>query len=118
MTRSGKADASWRSCLCEGWVSHRRRSHPAHGFRYRAFLALLDLDELPALDRGLRLFGHNRPRPMTFRDTDHLAASGSGVRADLAEAVRAAGRQMPEGRVELLTSCRVMGHVFNPVSIF
>jgi DUF1365 family protein len=82
------------------------------------FLTLLDLDEIEALDRGLRLFGHNRRRPVSFRDEDHLAASGRGVRFDLAETVRTAGHAMPEGRVELLTHCRILGYVFNPVSIF
>jgi hypothetical protein len=99
-------------------VSHQRRQGPGHGFRYRVFLTLLDLDELPDLDRSLRLFGFNRPRPVTFRDGDHLAASGRGVRADLEETVKAAGHEMPNGRVELLTHCRVLGHVFNPVSVF
>jgi len=107
-----------RSSVCEGWVSHRRHDRPGHGFRYRLFLTLLDLDELPALERELRLFGHNRHRPLSFRDGDHLAASGRGVRADLEETVRATGHAMPEGRVELLTNCRVLGYVFNPVSIF
>jgi DUF1365 family protein len=107
-----------RSSLCEGWVSHRRRDRPGHGFRYRVFLTLLDLDEIATLDQRLRLFGHNRPRPVSFRDEDHLAASGRGVRLDLAETVRAAGHAMPEGRVELLTHCRIFGYVFNPVSMF
>jgi DUF1365 family protein len=106
------------SSLCEGWVSHSRSSGPAHGFRYRIFLSLLDLDELPALDRELRLFGHNRWRPISFRDRDHLTASGRGVRADLEETVRAAGHEMPRGRVALLTHCRFLGYVFNPVSFF
>jgi DUF1365 family protein len=99
-------------------VSHRRRDRPHHGFRYRVFLTLLDLDEVSDLDRGLLLLGHNRPRPVSFRDEDHLAASGRGVRADLAETVRAAGHEMPEGRVELLTHCRILGYVFNPLSVF
>jgi DUF1365 family protein len=81
-------------------------------------MALLDLDELSDLDRERRLFGHNRWRPVTFRDDDHLAASGRGVREDLEETVRAAGHEMPAGRVELLTHCRVMGYVFNPVSFY
>ena len=110
--------ASRRSSLCEGWVSHRRRDQPEHGFRYRVFLTLLDLDEIPDLDRALRLFGHNRRRPASFRDDDHLAASGRGIRADLTDAVRNAGHEMPDGRVELLTHCRIFGYVFNPVSIF
>lgn len=118
MTPSLTRAAATRSSLCEGRVRHRRREGPGHGFEYRVFLTLIDLDELPVLDRQLRLFGHDRWRPMSFRDDDHQAASGNGVRADLEETVRAAGHVMPEGRVELLTHCRILGHTFNPVSIF
>jgi DUF1365 family protein len=108
----------WRSALCEGTVSHRRVEGPGHGFRYRVLMTLLDLDELAALDRSLRLFGHDRARVLSFHERDHLAASGRGVRAELESLVRAEGLEMPGGRVELLTSCRVLGYVFNPVSFF
>jgi DUF1365 family protein len=81
-------------------------------------MTLLDLDELAALDRSLRLFGHDRARVLSFHERDHLAASGRGVRAELESLVRAEGLEMPGGRVELLTSCRVLGYVFNPVSFF
>jgi DUF1365 family protein len=40
------------------------------------------------------------------------------VRADLVTAVEGAGHKMPDGRVELLTHCRILGYVFNPVSVF
>jgi DUF1365 family protein len=107
-----------RSALCEGFVSHRRAGGPAHAFRYPVFLTLLDLDELGALSSRLRLFGCERRRPLSFHERDHLAGSGRGLRAELAEAVRAEGHALPAGRVELLTHCRVFGHVFNPVSFF
>ena len=107
-----------RSSLCEGWVTHERRGRLAHRFRYHVFMILLDLDELPALGRHLRLFGHNRPRPVSFRDADHLLGSGDGIRRDLERAVADAGHRLPEGRVELLTHCRVLGYVFNPVSFY
>jgi DUF1365 family protein len=55
---------------------------------------------------------------VSFRDEDHLDASGRGVRSDLAETVQGAGHAMPEGRVELLTHCRIFGYVFNPMSVF
>ena len=109
---------SVRSALYEGSVTHRRALAPAHAFRYRAFLALLDLDEIEALERTLRLFGREKARPLRFRDEDHLAGSAAGVRRDLEDAVRKEGLELPGGRVELLTSCRVLGHVFNPVSFF
>ena len=110
--------ASMRSSLCEGWVTHHRRSRPGHRFRYRVFMTLLDLDELPGLNRRLRLFGHNCFRPVSFRDEDHLADSAENVRTALEGTVRGQGHEMPRGRVELLTHCRILGYVFNPVSFF
>ena len=107
-----------RSSLCEGFVTHRRVEGPRHAFRYRVLMTLLDLDEIPDLDRSLRLFGHDRPRPLSFRDRDHLEGSGRGVRAELESLVRAESREMPAGRILLLTHCRVLGYVFNPVSFF
>ena len=107
-----------RSSLCEGWVSHVRRVRPGHTFRYRVFMTLLDLDEIPVLDGRLRLFGHNRRRLVSFQDRDHLGASGRGVRADLERTLEAKGVAMPDGRVELLTHCRILGYVFNPVSLY
>jgi len=108
----------FRSSLCEGFVTHRRVEGPRHAFRYRVLMTLLDLDEIPDLDRSLRLFGHDRPRPLSFRDRDHLGGSGRGVRAELEGLVRAEGLGMPAGRILLLTNCRVLGYVFNPVSFF
>lgn len=99
-------------------MSHRRLERPTHAFRYRVLLTLLDLDELGTLDRSLRLFGHARARALSFRDQDHLRGSDASVRAELEEVVRAEGLALPGGRVELLTSCRILGYVFNPVSFF
>jgi DUF1365 family protein len=107
-----------RSALCEGFVTHRRLDATPHGFRYPVFLTLLDLDELEALAARLRLFGHERRRPLAFHGRDHLAGSGRGLRAELAAVVAAEGHALPPGPVRLLTHCRVLGHVFNPVSFY
>lgn len=107
-----------RSRIAEGVVHHRRVEGPAHGFRYAVFMTLIDLDELPELDRRLSLFGHDRRRPLRFADADHFDGSPDGVRAAVERVVRDAGHAMPRGRVEVLTNCRVLGYVFNPVSFF
>ena len=60
-----------RSAIYEGWVMHRRLRPKAHRFKYRVFAMLLDLDELPALDRKLSLFAHNRRGLFSFQDRDH-----------------------------------------------
>ena len=108
----------WRSSLLVGRIMHQRLLPLSHGFRYPISMYRLDLDELPALDRGLRLFGVNRHRPVAFHDRDHLGAPDTGVRANIDSRLRAEGIVDPVSRVELVTQCRVFGYVFNPVSFF
>ncbi len=107
-----------RSSLCRGFVVHQRRDAPVHGFRYGVFMLLLDLDELPALDARLRLFGCERPRVVSFRRRDHLGDPARSMRASIEDLLGRAGVPTPGGRIELLTHCRVAGYVFNPVSFF
>jgi len=49
---------------------HHRFAPKAHRFDYRIFLFALDLDELPALHRRLRLFSVDRPNLYSLRDAD------------------------------------------------
>ena len=44
---------------------HARTTPAENVFRYGVYFFVLDLDELPALDRQLRLFGWNRPNLVT-----------------------------------------------------
>ena len=94
-----------RSALYTGTVMHARRTPKKNVFRYRVCFYLLDLDELPELDRRVRLFGWNRRNVVSLHDRDHL-----DVRAFLAE------RGIEADRILLLTNLRVLGYVFNPVS--
>ena len=95
-----------------GQVMHHRLQPWGHGFRYRLALFRLDLDELPRLSRTLRLLGVERARPLTYRAADHLSTD------DVRARVRTAGVTAPVTRMELVTSLRIFGYVFNPVSFF
>jgi DUF1365 family protein len=103
--------------LYAGVVTHRRFAPRRHSLRYAMFQMLFDLDELPALSRRLRLFSHNRPGLLGFHDRDH----GDGrapLRAWVEETLDAAGVPIGGGRILLLCMPRVLGHVFNPLSIY
>lgn len=99
-----------KSALYIGTVMHARRSPHDNVFRYPVYMAMLDLDELPMLDRRLRLFGWNRRAVTSFHDADHVDIHGllaeHGVDLD-------AG-----GSIQVLTNLRVLGYVFNPVSFW
>ncbi|MGE0042000.1 MAG: DUF1365 domain-containing protein [Vicinamibacterales bacterium] len=110
--------AGFRSSLLAGAVMHQRLAPWPHGFRYRVSMLRLDLDELPALDAGLRLFGVNRARPAAFHESDHLGDPSEPLRARVERFARAGGVTAPLGRIELVTQARVFGFVFNPVSFY
>ncbi len=85
-------------------------------FRYRTFHALIDLDELDALERDVVGFGYRHPALTRFRDRDHLGGGDTPVKAKLARWLAAQGVALPAGPVRVLANLRVMGQVFDPVS--
>ncbi len=99
-----------KSALYVGTVMHARRSPHDHVFRYPVYMAFLDLDELPLLDRRLRLFGWNRRALTSFHDGDHI---------DVRDVLAARGIELGDGgSIQVLTNLRVLGYVFNPVSFW
>lgn len=105
------------SALFRGLVTHQRFRPKAHRLAYRVFWLLLDLDEIEALDRRLKLFSRGRFNLMSFHAPDH----GDGVTPlrDWVEArLTDAGIAPPDGAVRLLTMPRLLGYVFNPISLF
>jgi len=85
------------SALYRGSLLHARRDdHARRTFRYPLYVASLDLDELPALDRRLRLFSLDRPNLFSFYARDYTTRVATRV----------------------ITNLRVCGYTFNPVSFF
>lgn len=106
------------SALYLGRVRHRRMGGPEHRFAYPVWYLFVDLDELPDLDRRVRLFSHNRFNLTSFDDRDHLGSTRSSVRSKLMRWLREAGVKTEIGSVRLLTHARILGHAFNPVSFY
>lgn len=106
-----------QSGLYRGVVVHARTRPRQHRLRYRIFMTLLDLDELPRLDRSLRLFGHNRPGLIGFHDKDHLSG-GPDLKGEVAQLLARAGIDIDGGAIHLLCMPRVLGFVFNPISVY
>lgn len=108
---------SQASALYVGRVTHRRLSPRRHSLSYRAYWMLLDLGELDSVAGRLKLFSHNRFNLFGFYDADH--ASGSGpLRPQIESHLRDAGIDIAGGTIRLLTMPRLLGYVFNPLSIY
>ena len=106
------------SALYAGMVVHERLRPRRHHLQYRVFSLLLDLDELPALDRRLRLFGYNRPAVLSFHDRDHGDGTREGLRGWVEAKLREASIEPDGGRIEVLCYPRMYGFVFNPITVY
>lgn len=80
-------------------------------------MLLLDLDELDAIDRQLRLFSRNRFALTGFRDADHADRSGGSLRRWAEAHLDRAG--LPTGGpIRILSMPRILGFGFNPLSVW
>ncbi|CAA2141299.1 DUF1365 domain-containing protein [Hyphomicrobium sp. ghe19] len=105
------------SALYQGSVMHRRVRPVTHVLRYRVFWLLLDLDEIDALSRTLRLFSRNRFNALSFHDRDHGDGGPTSLGEQIEEHLRKANIRA-EGKILLLTMPRILGYVFNPLSLY
>lgn len=106
------------SALYTGTLIHSRRRPKENVFRYKICFYVLDLDELPELDRRLSLFSYNRRNALSLRDRDHLGDPGLPVKENLLAFLAGHGVDLAGGRVLLLTNLCVFGYVFDPVSVY
>jgi uncharacterized protein len=112
-------DAQSRSsCLYWGKIVHRRLRPVAHRFCYRVLWNLLDLSELPELDRTVAGFSYNRWGVVSFQDRDHGPRDGSPLRPWIDRHLEAAGIDCKGGTIKLLCFPRLFGFVFNPLSVW
>jgi DUF1365 family protein len=105
------------SAIYEGVVAHRRLSPRPHRLRYRIFMLLLDLDELPDVLSRLRLLGSGRFGLLSFRAADHGDRGGMALKPYAHRLLADAGI-VADGPVRLLCMPRILGYGFNPLSLY
>ncbi|MGN6570438.1 MAG: DUF1365 domain-containing protein [Pseudolabrys sp.] len=103
------------SVLYVGSVMHRRLAPRRHRLRYRAFWLLIDLDETFG---ELRLFSRNRFNLVSFHDGDHGDGRTRPLRAYVERTLAEHAIDWDGGRIALLCMPRILGYVFNPLSIY
>jgi len=106
------------SALYFGDVMHQRVKPRRHRLRYRVFFTFVDIDELSCLHQRLPLFSYNRLNLFSFFDKDHGPGDGSPLRCWVEGHLAGAGVDLGGGAIRLLCFPRVLGYVFNPLSVY
>ena len=91
--------------------AHSRHTPLRNAFAYRTYQWLVDLDELPRPRGWARLLAG-------FEARDHLGDPARTIRANVDEFLRGHGTDLSGGRVLMLAHARVLGYVFNPLTVF
>jgi uncharacterized protein len=104
--------------LYPGKVMHQRLKPFGHRFSYPVFSLLVDIDRLDEMGRMSRLLGVNRAGPASFQERDHVENEGETLRQFVDRLLADAGLSEPAARVLLLCFPRILGYVFNPISVY
>ncbi|MGC3981079.1 MAG: DUF1365 domain-containing protein [Steroidobacteraceae bacterium] len=107
-----------KSCLYTGFIQHRRHAPRSNEFRYRIYMTLLDLDELPTLFDRFWLWSVRRPALAWFRRKDFHGPASKPLSESVRDTVEQHTGKRPSGPIRLLTHLRYFGYSFNPVSFY
>lgn len=99
-------------------VMHARHQPFPHRFEYRIWTLLLDIDRTAEVAARSRLFSAERRGIVSFQSRDHGARDGSPLRPWVEAALARAGLGDCAARIRLLAMPRILGYVFNPISIY
>ncbi len=97
--------------LYETEIAHSRVTPIRHTLHHRTYMWLVDLDDLPVLPRLLRPLAR-------FDPADHFDGSAPTLRVGLDACLADHGVRDADGPVLMLAHARVLGHVFNPLTLY
>jgi DUF1365 family protein len=92
-------------------IRHVRSAPMRNEFEYRSYSWLVDVDALPVLPKPLRPLAR-------FVAADHVGDSTASLRANVEAFLDSRGLSFVGGRILMLANARVLGYVFNPLSVF
>lgn len=116
MTSASSPVASLAPALYRTRITHLRRAPVHHYFEQAGYSWYVDLDDLPRLPRWLRPFAR-------FEARDHFSTPApAGVEDTLRNRIDAYlaghGIDLRGGTITALLQARVLGYVFNPISLY
>ncbi len=105
------------AALYVGQTTHQRLTPRRHRFRYSLFQLLLDVDDIDRDLRGLWVLRRGRFGLLSVDDRDHGWRDGRPLRDWVETRLAEAGVPASADRIRLLAFPRVLGFVFNPISL-
>lgn len=111
MTEAAPIELPELPALVTGTVSHVRLVGVRHRLRHKVYQWLVDVDNLPSDRWPVRAFTR-------FDASDHIGDPDASIGHNLRGFCAAQGIDVSEHRIIMLANARVLGHIFDPLSVF
>jgi DUF1365 family protein len=105
-----------KSALYRTIVVHQRFIPKPYKFKFNFSGFTWDLEELDKLSTNSLLFSRNKFNFYSFYDKDHFGEKQNSLKKNVLNFLKENNVHEKINRVTILTSCRILGYVFNPVS--
>ena len=106
------------SFIYTGQVIHKRFKPKEHSFKYNVFSLFIDLSEIEEIEKKIPFFSYNKINLISFFDKDHGDRDGSSLKYWVKRNLNSLDIDTNEIKIKLLCYPRILGYVFNPLSIF
>ena len=106
------------SSIYNGTVVHKRFRPKVHFFKYKVFSLLIDLSELNSLEKKIIFFSYNSFNLFSIYDRDHGPRNNKKIKPWILNILKKTGIKTMNNKIFILSIPRILGHVFNPLTIF
>ena len=106
-----------RSNIYSTTILHERFSLFKHKFKYSLLSMYIDVDELPIISKKIKIFSYNKFNLFSFNEVDHGYRDGRSLKVFVTNILIKNNFIFNNLKIKIFCFPRVLGYVFNPLSI-
>ena len=111
-------ETNFSNCLYEGEVFHSRLGKKKHDFKYKVFCINFNLCKANSVFRNIPIFSINKFNIFSFFYKDHGPKNCHNLQKWIIKTLKESGIKEKVCSIYLLAYPRVLGYVFNPLSVY
>ena len=98
-------------------IVHKRYGEIEHFFKYKVPSIFLDLDELEIIQSKSKIFSINSFNIFSFNEKDHGFRDNRSIKSFITQSLKKYKVKYTKLKIRILCFPRILGYVFNPLSV-
>ena len=98
-------------------ITHKRFGEIEHFFKYKVPSIFLDLDDLDKIKSKSKIFSINSFNIFSFNEKDHGYRDNRSIKSFITQSLKKYNIKYTKLKIRILCFPRILGYVFNPLSV-